>query len=188
MTTTETTPLPLAQGTWTADPVHTTINFSVRHLGLAKVRGHFDSFTAQVVVGEDLASTSVTADIEMGTVTTGNTDRDAHLASSDFFNAEANPKMTFVSTQIVGSGENYTLNGNVTINGITKPIALDVEFFGTTVFPADQSTRAGFSASGSLSRKDFGIDFNMALGGDKVMISDKVTLDLDVELIAPAAG
>ena len=92
--------------------------------------------------------------------------------------------MTFVSKQIVGSGEEYKLVGDLTLNGITKPVELDVEFFGTSVFPADQSTRAGFSATGSLSRKDYGIEFNMALGGDKVMISDKVALDLDVQLVA----
>ncbi len=121
-------------------------------------------------------------------MSTGNTDRDAHLASSDFFNAEKNPKMTFRSTSIEGSGEEYTLVGDLTLNGITKSVELEVEFFGTSVFPVDQSTHAGFTATGSLSRKDFGIEFNMALGGDKVMISDKVALELDVQLVAPATS
>jgi len=180
-----TTTLPLVSGTWNADPAHTTVGFVVRHLGLSKVRGRFEGVTAQLVVGDDLATSSVTAEIEMGTVETGNADRDAHLASSDFFNAETNPTMTFVSTSITGEGEEFTLGGDLTINGVTKPIELDVEFFGTSVFPMDQSTRAGFSASGSLSRKDFGIEFNVPLGGDKVMIADKVVLELDVQLIAP---
>ena len=179
--------LPLSSGTWTADPSHTTVGFSVRHLGLAKVRGRFDGVTAQVTVGDDLASSAVTAEIDMASVSTGNSDRDAHLASTDFFGAESNPKMTFVSKQISGSGDEYKLVGDLTLNGITKPVELDVEFFGTSVFPADQSTRAGFSATGSLSRKDFGIEFNMALGGDKVMISDKVALELDVQLVAASA-
>jgi polyisoprenoid-binding protein YceI len=190
MTTTEnpsTPSLPLASGTWTADTAHSTVGFSVRHLGLAKVRGRFDGVTAQVVVGDDLASTSVNAEIEMGTVSTGNADRDAHLQGSDFFNAEANPKMLFTSNQIVGSGDEYKLVGDLSINGITKPVELDVEFFGTSLFPMDQSTRAGFSASGSLSRKDYGIEFNVPLGGDKVMISDKVALELDIQLVAPTA-
>ena len=129
----------------------------------------------------------MTAEIDMASVSTGNSDRDAHLASTDFFGAESNPKMTFVSKQITGSGDEYKLAGDLTLNGITKPVELDVEFFGTSVFPADQSTRAGFSATGSLSRKDFGIEFNMALGGDKVMISDKVALELDVQLVAASA-
>ncbi len=179
--------LPLASGTWTADASHSTVGFSVRHLGLAKVRGRFDGVTAQVVVGDHLASTSVNAEIDMGTVSTGNVDRDAHLQGSDFFNADANPKMLFTSREIVGAGEEYKLLGDLSINGVTKPIELHVEFFGTSVFPMDQTTRAGFSASGSLSRKDYGIEFNVPLGGDKVMISDKVALELDIQLVAPTA-
>lgn len=180
-----TSTLPLTSGTWAADPAHTTVGFVVRHLGLSKVRGRFEGVTAQLVVGDDLANSSVTAEIEMGTVKTGNPDRDAHLASSDFFNAETNPTMTFASASITGEGEEFTLAGNLTINGVTRPIELDVEFFGTSVLPMDQSTRAGFSASGTLSRKDFGIEFNVPLGGDKVMIADKVVLELDVQLISP---
>jgi len=186
MTNVQSSTLPLAAGTWGADPAHTTVGFVVRHLGLSKVRGRFEGVTAQLVVGDDLATSSVTATVEMGTVSTGNPDRDAHLASSDFFNADTNPTMTFVSNAINGADEEYTLSGDLTINGVTKPIELDVEFFGTSVFPMDQSTRAGFSATGTLSRKDFGIEFNVPLGGDKVMIADKVTIDLDVQLIAPA--
>ena len=95
--------------------------------------------------------------------------------------------MQFASTGISGSGEEYVLRGDLTINGITRPVELDVEFFGTSVFPMDQSTHAGFSASSKISRKDFGIEFNVPLGGDKVMISDKVVLDFDVQLVAPAS-
>jgi polyisoprenoid-binding protein YceI len=185
MTTISNTTLPLSAGAWTADPAHTTVGFVVRHLGLSKVRGRFDGVSAQLVVGDDLASSSVTAEIQMGTVKTGNPDRDAHLASSDFFNAELNPTMTFRSTSISGEGEEYSMVGDLTINGITQQVELDVEFFGTSVFPGDQSTRAGFSATGTLSRKDFGITFNAPVGADKVMISDKVALELDVQLIAP---
>ena len=185
MTTISSATLPLSAGTWTADTAHTTVGFVVRHLGLSKVRGRFENVTAQLVVGEDLASSSVNAEIEMGSVQTGNPDRDAHLASSDFFNAETNPTMTFRSTAISGEGEEYTMVGDLTINGVTKQVELDVEFFGTSVFPMDQSIRAGFSATGTISRKDFGINFNAPVGADKVMISDKVALELDVQLIAP---
>jgi polyisoprenoid-binding protein YceI len=185
MTTVTESTLPLTSGTWTADPSHTNVAFVVRHLGLSKVRGRFEGVDAQLVVGDDLASSSVSAQIQMGTVSTGNADRDAHLASSDFFNAETNPLMTFESTVISVDGDEFTLVGDLTINGITKSVTLDVEFFGTSVFPMDQSTRAGFSATGSISRSEFGIGFNVPLGGDKVMISDKVTLELDVQLVAP---
>ncbi len=185
MTTISTSTLPLAAGTWTSDPSHTTVGFVVRHLGLSRVRGRFDGVTAQLVVGDELATSSVNAEIQMGTVKTGNADRDAHLASSDFFNAETNPTMTFRSNTIAGEGEEYTMIGDLTINGVTKQVELDVEFFGTSVFPADQSTRAGFSATGTISRGDFGISFNAPIGADKVMISDKVSLELDVQLVAP---
>jgi polyisoprenoid-binding protein YceI len=189
MTTATRSTLPLAAGTWTADPSHTNVAFVVRHLGLSKVRGRFEGVDAQLVVGDDLVSSSVSAQIQMSTVSTGNADRDAHLASSDFFSADTNPLMTFVSTaisgDIEGAGDQFTLVGDLTINGITKSVELDVEFFGTSVFPMDQSTRAGFSATGSISRSEFGIGFNVPLGGDKVMISDKVALELDVQLVAP---
>jgi len=187
MTTLETSTLPLSAGTWSADPSHTTVGFTVRHLGLSKVRGRFDGVDAQLVVGDTLASSAVTATVDMSTVSTANPDRDAHLKSSDFFNADANPTMTFVSTAISGQGEEYVMSGDLTINGVSRPIEFDVEFFGTSVFPMDQSTRAGFSATGTLSRKDFGIEFNVPLGGDKVMIGDKVTIELDVQLVAPTA-
>jgi polyisoprenoid-binding protein YceI len=93
--------------------------------------------------------------------------------------------MTFRSTSSNGNGDEYTMIGELTINGVTQHVELDVEFFGTSVFPMDQSTRAGFSATGSISRKDFGITFNAPVGADKVMISDKVALELDVQLVAP---
>jgi polyisoprenoid-binding protein YceI len=184
MTTTQT--LPLSSGIWTSDAAHTTVGFTVRHLGLAKVRGHFDGVEASLTVGDSLESTVVSAVVDMSTVTTSNADRDTHLKSSDFFNAEANPTMTFTSTAITGSGEEFTLVGDLTINGVSREVEFEVEFFGTSVFPMDQSTRAGFSASTAISRKDFGIEFNVPLGGDKVMISDKVVVELDVQLVAPA--
>ncbi len=184
---TTTTSLPLSFGIWTADPSHSTVGFTVRHLGLAKVRGRFDGVEASLTVGDDLTTSVVSAVVDMSTVSTGNTDRDAHLQQADFFNAEANPTMIFNSTSIVGSGEEYTLLGDLSINGVTKPVELEVEFFGTSTFPMDQSTRAGVSASGQISRKDFGIEFNVPLGGDKVMISDKVVVELDIQLVAPAA-
>ncbi len=185
MTTTST--LPLTAGSWALDPSPSTVGFTVRHLGLAKVRGRFDSFSCDVVVGDDLTSTSVTATVDLSSVNTNNADRDGHLQSSDFFDAATNPTMAFTSTRVGGSDEEYTLAGDLTINGVTRPVELDVEFFGTSVFPMDQSTRAGFTATGQISRKDFGIEFNVPLGGDKVMISDKVAIELDIQLVAPSA-
>ncbi len=179
--------LPLTSGRWTIDPHHTDVGFTVRHLGLAKVRGRFGDVSGSVEIADTVSATRVDAAVALSSVATGNADRDNHLLSSDFFNAEANPTMVFTSTAVTGDADDYTLAGELTINGTTRPVELDVEFFGTSEFPMDQSTRAGFSASGELSRKDFGIEFNMPLGGDKVMISDKVVLELDVQLVAPAA-
>jgi polyisoprenoid-binding protein YceI len=178
--------LPLSAGRWTIDPAHTDVGFSVRHLGLAKVRGRFADVSGTVEIADDVSATRVQAQIPLASVWTGNADRDEHLRSRDFFHAESNPTMTFTSTGVSGSDGDYALDGELTLNGITRPVALDVEFFGTSEYPMDQSVRAGFSASGELSRKDFGIEFNMPLGGDKVMISDKVVLELDVQLVAPA--
>lgn len=159
----------------------------MRHLGLAKVRGKFTNFDASVEVGADLASSTVRAEVDLASVDTGNTDRDVHLRSTDFFDVDAQPKMSFTSTSIDGEGDRFTLVGDLSLHGVTKPVAFDVEFFGTSVFPMDESTRAGFTATATISRKDFGIEFNVALGGDKYMISDKVNIELDVQLVAPSS-
>lgn len=179
--------LPLAAGTWTVDPTHSSVNFNVRHMGLAKVRGTFESFTASVSVGETLADSRVEATVDLSSVDTGNADRDAHLRGSDFFDADSRPTMKFVSTSIAGSGDEYQLTGELTIGDITRETTLDVEFFGTETFPMDQSLRAGFSASGTISRKEFGVEFDVPLGGDKLMIGDKVAIELDIQLVAPTA-
>jgi polyisoprenoid-binding protein YceI len=179
------TALPLTPGSWTVDPVHSDVTFSVRHLGLAKVRGRFNDFSGTVVVGEDLASTTVTAEIDLSSVDTHNPDRDAHLKSSDFFDVESNRTMTFRSTSIEGGGDTYTLNGELTVGGTTGPVSFEVEFFGTETFPVDQSTRAGFAATTTLSRSEFGISFDVPIGPEKMVIGDKVSIELDIQLIAP---
>lgn len=175
--------LPLNAGTYAADATHSVVGFSVRHLGLAKVRGSFTSFEAQLAVGEDLASTSVSATIELSSVNTGNSDRDAHLQSGDFFNTEANPKMTFASTSITQQGDQYALVGDLTLNGHTAPATLTGEFHGTSTFPMDQSERAGFSFAGTLSRKDYGMTFDAPAGADKLMLGDKVAIELDAQFV-----
>ncbi|MEM9609783.1 MAG: YceI family protein [Actinomycetota bacterium] len=183
MTTTAT--LPLTAGTWAIDNSHSSVEFVVRHMGLSKVRGRFADFTAELVVGADLSACSLTADVNLASVDTNNADRDAHLTGTDFFDAEASPRMTFVSTAIEGSDGEYTATGDLTIRGVTKPVTLDIEFNGTETFPFDQSVHAGFSATGSISRKDFGIEFEVPLGADKVMIGDKVQIELEAQF-APA--
>ncbi len=177
--------LPVTTGTWTIDPAHSSVEFVVRHMGLSKVRGRFGSFSATLDVAEDLGACGLRAEVELASVSTNNDDRDQHLRSTDFFDVDANPKMTFVSTGIEGGGDEYVVTGDLTINGVTRPVSLDVEFNGTETFPFDQSVHAGFSATGSISRKDFGVEFEVPLGADKVMIGDKVSIELEAQF-APA--
>jgi polyisoprenoid-binding protein YceI len=183
-TSVSTTTLPLATGTWTLDANHSGIFFVVRHLGLSNVRGRFDRFDATLEVGSSLEAVAVTADVELSSVDTNNPDRDAHLRSTDFFDTENQPIMTFRSTSIRGAGENYELTGDLTIADITKRVAFDVEFNGTEVFPGDQSTHAGFSATGQIKRSDFGIDMGI-VAGEKLLLGDKIKIELDLQFVAP---
>ena len=181
---TVTTALPLTTGTWSADTAHSSVEFTVRHLGLTKVRGRFNSFDAALDVGDDLAGTSLSAGIDLASVDTNNADRDNHLRSTDFFDVESHPRMTFASTAIAAGGDGYTVDGNLTLNGVTRPVRLDVEFNGTEVYPMDQAVHAGFSASTTISRKDYGVEFDVPVGVDKVAIGDKVKVELEIQLVA----
>lgn len=182
--TVSTTVLPLAPGRWELDANHSGVLFTVRHLGLSNVRGRFGQFTANLDVGNAIDDVRVTAEVDLASVDTNNADRDAHLRSTDFFDADRHPVMTFRSTSISGAGEDYELTGALTITGVTKPLTLDVEFHGTEVFPGDQKTHAGFSASSQIRRSDFGIDFGI-VAGEKILLSDKVKIELDLQFIAP---
>lgn len=177
--------LSLDVGTYSADPVHSSVSFSIRHLGLARIRGSFTQFTAELTVAEDLAGTSVVASIDLDSVNTGNADRDAHMQGADFFNTEAAPKVTFRSTSIKEAGANgdLSMNGVLSMNSVTAPITLEGQFLGTSTFPLDQSQRAGFAFVGTLSRKAYGMEFDAPAGGDKLMLGDSVTLELDVEFV-----
>jgi polyisoprenoid-binding protein YceI len=186
MTQEATQSLPLTAGTWSLDANHSGVHFRVRHLGLSNVRGRFDKFDASIRVGATLDDVVVSATIDMGSVDTNQPDRDAHLRGTDFFSTDSHPSMTFSSTKVrdVGSNE-YEVEGNLTINGISKPVKLDVEFNGLEIFPADGSTHAGFSATAEVNRDDFGIDFNMPLGMDKMALGQKIKVELEFQFVAP---
>ncbi|MAT07398.1 MAG: polyisoprenoid-binding protein [Acidimicrobiaceae bacterium] len=183
------TDLPLAAGAWQLDQAHSGVHFKVRHLGLTNVRGRFNGFDAWLEVGEDLATTRFGAIIEIATVDTNQPDRDAHLRSTDFFSAETRPTMTFESTTIedLGDGE-YEATGELTINGITEPVTLRVEFTGVELHPGDGLRHAGFIATTQILRDDFGIDFNMPLGVDKYALGKKIDIEIDAQFTAPAAS
>jgi polyisoprenoid-binding protein YceI len=186
--TSTTTALPLVAGTWTLDPYHSGVNFKVRHLGLSNVRGRFNDFTSTLDVGSDLVSTSFAATIKVASIDTNNADRDGHLLSTDFFSAENNPEIHFASTAIrdLDEGE-YEADGQLTINGVTKPVTLKVEHTGVEVFPADGKQHAGFIATTQILRDDFGIDFNMPLGVDKFALGKKIDIELDIQYVEPTA-
>jgi polyisoprenoid-binding protein YceI len=181
MTTTTTTALPLAPGPWALDPFHSSVGFSIRHLGVSKVRGRFTDFTAEVTVGADLASTSVNATIQLASIDTGNSDRDAHVRTDEFMDVAQRPTLAFRSTAIVESGDRWRLDGEVTIGEVTKPVSLDVELGGLEVHPGDGLQHAGFEASGEIRRSDFGI----APQVPAAMLGDVIKVLLDLQLVAP---
>jgi polyisoprenoid-binding protein YceI len=182
-----TTTLPIAKGVWAVDSNHSGVHFKVRHIGLSNVRGRFNRYEATLTVGDSLDDTRVEADIDLASVDTNQPDRDAHLLGTDFFSAEQHPTMAFRSTGVNEKGEGeYQLVGELTLNGITKPVTLDVEFHGTQVFPADGTTHAGFSASTVITRDDYGVDFNMPLGLDTFALGKKISVELDLQFVAPS--
>ncbi|CDP89833.1 MULTISPECIES: YceI family protein [Mycolicibacterium] len=174
----------LTAGTWAIDPVHSSINFSVRHLMVSKVRGSFETFSGDVVVAED-GTPSVSATIDVTSIDTRNEQRDAHVRSADFFDAENYPTATFVSTGVRPDGDDYIVDGDFTLKGVTKPVSLKLEFNG--VNPGmGQGPVAGFEASVVLNRKDFGIDIDMPLETGGTVVGDKVTITLEIEAVKQA--
>ncbi len=182
MTATATTQL--SAGTWAIDPVHSSINFWVRHLMVSKVRGKFDAFSGAIVVGED-GTASVRAKIAVDSVNTSNDQRDAHVKSADFFDVEKYPVATFTSRAVEPNGNNYVLHGELTLKGVTRPVALDLEFYGANPGMGHGEV-AGFEASVVLNRKDFGIDIDLPLETGGAVVGDKVTITLEIEAVKQA--
>ncbi|GAA1599824.1 YceI family protein [Kribbella sancticallisti] len=179
-TITATTAIPgLVAGTYALDTAHSEIGFTVRHL-MTKVRGTFEEFGGEIVVKDSLEESTANVTVELGSVHTRNAQRDGHLKSGDFFDAENSPKMTFASTAFKPEGDDYILAGELTIKDATLPIEFAVEFLGVDQNAYGQ-TIIGFEASASISRKDWGIDFNVPLEGGKLLIGDKVDIHLDVQ-------
>lgn len=186
--TSTTSTLPLVAGDWTVDAAHSGVHFKVRHLGLSNVRGRFDDFDATLHVGETLDDVSVTATVALSSVNTNQPDRDAHLRSTDFFDIESNPTLGFRSTRVTGEGHEYQLEGELTINGITRTVSFPVEFTGVDIYPMDGSQHAGFYAETTVNRKDYGVDFNIPIGVDKLALGEKIKVELDLQFAAPKAG
>jgi polyisoprenoid-binding protein YceI len=164
------------------DPAHSLIQFKVRHLAIATVRGNFVDFDGEFDFDpENIQKASAKATIAAKSVDTSNEKRDDHLRSGDFFNVEKNPSITFVSKEIKNvSGNNFVVVGDITINGVTKSIELDAEFNGVATDPWGND-RAGFTAESKLDRRDFGLTWNKALEAGGFVVGDEVKIHLEVE-------
>ena len=169
-------------GKWTIDAVHSYVGFTVRHMMVSKVRGHFTEFSGELITGDDPLQSSVTATIDLRSIDTSNGQRDDHIRSADFFEVESHPHMTYRSTGLSTDGDDFILDGELTLKGVTRPVPLKLEITG---FGPDAmgGTRAGFSASGEINRSDFGVSYNGPVPGGGTIVSEKVQLNLDVEAV-----
>lgn len=174
----------LVPGSWSFDPAHSEVTFTVRHAGISKVRGTFRDVDAQLEVTEPVEHSTLSATVQMASIDTQNADRDAHVRGADFFDVEQFPTMTFTSTAVAFDGEEGAITGELTIKDATRTVELETAFNGVVV-DAFGVTRGGFSAGTTISRKDFGITWNAAMEAGGVLVSDKVTIALDVAFTAP---
>jgi polyisoprenoid-binding protein YceI len=172
----------LSPGIWNIDPSHTAVTFVARHLVITKVRGKFGEVNGALTIAGDKLTSSVEATIEMASVTTGDDGRDGHLKSADFFDVETYPNMTFVSTGIRGDGAEYVLTGDLTIKGVSKSAELDLEFEGVSPDPWG-ATRVGFSATGEINRRDFGLDFDVKLDTGGALVGEKIKIEIEAQAV-----
>ena len=173
-------------GTYTIDPAHSEIGFTARHAMVTKVRGQFGAFDGTATIDEaNPSSSKVELSIDVTSVDTGSVDRDGHLKSADFFDAETYPTITFTSTDVKRDGSDWTITGDLTIKDVTKPVTIEFEQTGSAVDPFG-NTRVGFEGETTINRKDWGLTWNAALEAGGVLVSDKVTLELEVSAIKSA--
>jgi polyisoprenoid-binding protein YceI len=172
-------------GKWAIDPVHSEVGFSVRHMMVSKVRGRFAEFSGEIVTGQNPLESSVSADIQLSSIITGQEQRDQHIRSADFFDVEKYPTMTYRSTGVRADGGDYIVDGDLTLKGVTKSVALKLELngFGPDAYGG---TRAGFTATGEINRKDFNVSFDAPLQNGGVVVSDKITVQLEIEAVLEA--
>ena len=178
--TTAHTPLPLVPGHWALDPAHSAVNFTIRHLGVSKVRGRFTRFDVDVVIGETLESTSVAATIELASVDTGNADRDAHVLAPDMVDVQLRPTLVYRSTSVSANGDDWHVDGELTIGDVTVPVALEVDFGGVEEF-VQGPRHAGFEATTQIRRQDFGLMPSIP----SAALGDVIKVELDLQLLEP---
>jgi polyisoprenoid-binding protein YceI len=170
----------LTPGVWNVDGSHSTIGFSARHLMISKVRGRFASFTGTLNIAEDPLQSTVEATVDTTSITTGDEARDVHLKSPDFFDVDSFPSMTLVSTGIDTHGDEFVLHTQLTIKGVTRPVDFDLQFDGVVGDPWG-GTRVGFTAKTEINRKDWGLEWNVALEAGGVVVGEKVKIELEIE-------
>jgi len=172
----------MAKTKWAVDTMHSSIDFSIRHMMIAKVKGSFNQFEASIEADpKDLTTADIAFSVDVASVDTRNADRDAHLRSADFFDVENHPKMTFKATKIerTGDGE-YEVTGDLTIRGVTRSETFKVTFEGAGKDPWG-NYKAGFSAEGTIKRSDYGLTWNAALETGGVLVGDEVKIHLEIE-------
>lgn len=168
--------------TWNIDPVHSEVGFSVRHMMVSKVRGRFTSFSGQIVTAEDPLKSTVTAEIDLKSISTGQEQRDEHIRSADFFEVETYPTMTYKAAGLRVVDGDYVLDGELTLKGVTRsvPLRLEINGFGPDAYGG---VRAGFTATGELNRRDFNVNFSAPLQNGGVVVADKIELHLEIEAV-----
>ena len=177
---------PTGTTTWTIDPSHSSVEFSARHMMFTTVKGRFADVRGVVTTdGESPAAASVAVTMKTESVDTRSEQRDAHLRSADFLDAAQYPEVAFTSTSIVGTKDTFTMTGDLTIRGVTRPVALEVRFEGTGNDPWGNE-RMGFSARGKIDRRDFGLTWNQALEAGGVLVSNEIKIDIDAQIIKTA--
>ncbi len=174
---------PVPAGTWAADPAHSRVGFSVKHLGIATVRGIFETFEGTLTVGEDFSSARISGTIEASSVNTQEPQRDEHLRSADFFDVAEYPQISFGADVLKArDDEEFDIDGTLTMHGVTRPISLHAVVQGLETDPWGQE-RVGIEITGQLSRGDYAMKFNQVLGSGNVLVSDTVKISLDISAI-----
>ncbi|AAT88725.1 polyisoprenoid-binding protein [Leifsonia xyli subsp. xyli] len=169
-------------GTWTIDPAHSEVGFSIRHLMISKVKGIFEEFDATFVTAENPLESSVSAQVRVASVNTKNADRDAHLRTGDFFLAEEHPTIDFVSTGVRQEDGEFLVDGDLTIKGVTKPVTFEFDF-GGFVHDLYGNDKAGATAKTTINREDFGLTYNAALEMGGMLLGDDVTITLEFQAV-----
>lgn len=172
---------------WKIDPAHSEIQFKVKHLMITTVTGYFKTFDLEVETDTDdfTSATQIRFTADIDSIDTNNQQRDTHLKSADFFDAEQHKQLVFIGKKLSASGDDGKLEGDLTIRGITKPVTLNVEFGGTVVDPWGQN-KAGFTVTGKISRKDFGLTWSAVTEAGQVVVSDEIRLNAEIQLVRQA--